>query len=208
MDGDATAALRQDLVWEEQLAGRTLTLSSTWGLFSPKRLDDGTRLLIDHLEAPAAGRCLDLGCGYGAIGLALACRCPQGQVHLVDKDFVAVAYAGRNARRNGLHNCVAYLSNGFSHVPPQRFDVIATNLPAKVGAEMLTLLLTDARDHLAPGGALYVVALSGLKDYVKRSFRTLFGNYEKVKQGQTYTVSRACRDDPAPAAPCGGGDGA
>lgn len=193
MDWERTGALKQDVVWEEWLHGRAFTLRSTWGLFSPKRVDEGSRLLIDHLEVPAGGMGLDLGCGYGVIGLALAHLCPAGQVHLVDKDFVAVEYARRNAALNGLTNCAAYLSNGFSHVPALRFDVIASNLPAKAGAEMLSILLADARDHLQPGGRLYVVALSGLKEYVKRCFRELFGNYEKVKQGKTYTVALAIR---------------
>jgi 16S rRNA G1207 methylase RsmC len=193
MDWEHTEGLRQDIAWEEWLRGRTFSLRSTWGLFSPKRVDEGSRLLIDHLEVPEAGCCLDLGCGYGVIGLALAHLCPAGQVHLVDKDFIAVDYARRNAALNGLGNCAVYLSNGFSHVPALGFDVIASNLPAKAGAEMLSIILADARGHLKPGGRLYVVTLSGLKEYVKRCFRELFGNYEKVKQGKTYTVALALR---------------
>ncbi|MYF92254.1 MAG: methyltransferase, partial [Gemmatimonadetes bacterium] len=102
--------LGEDIVFQETLRGRAFTFHSTWGLFNPKRIDPGTRLLIDHIKAGPADCCLDLGCGYGPIGLALSHLCPEGEVHLIDKDFVAVEYAAQNAARNGLTNSRAYLS--------------------------------------------------------------------------------------------------
>ena len=138
--------LRKDIVFEEKLKDRAYTFHTTWGLFNPKRVDPGTRLLVDYLEPAPTDRCLDLGCGYGPVGLALGHQCPEGQVQMVDKDFVAVDYANANAVRNGLENCSAYLSNAFSHVPVDaRFNTIASNLPAKVGNELLTLILHDAQ---------------------------------------------------------------
>lgn len=190
---DRIEKLKQDIVFTEWLRGRCFTFYSTWGLFNPKKVDEGSRLLIEHVEVAADALSLDLGCGYGPIGLALAHLCPQGEVHLVDKDFVAVEYARKNAILNHLDNCQIYLSNAFSHIPDLRFDLIASNLPAKAGNEMLSIILHDAWAHLKPGGRLYVVTLSGLKEYVKRNFRELFGNYTKVKQGKTYTVALAVR---------------
>ena len=70
----------------------------------------------------------------------------------------------------------------------------AASLPAKAGNEMLSIILHEARDHLREGGRFYVVTISGLKDYIKRNFREVFGNYKKVKQGKTYTVSLAVRE--------------
>lgn len=167
---------------------------TTWGLFSPKAIDNGTALLIDQLKIKPNDECLDLGCGYGPIGLAMAALAPFGSTHLVDKDFVAVDYASRNAVANGLANTSIYLSNGFSHVPREaRFDVIATNLPAKVSGELIDIFLGDAYARLRPGGAFYVVTISGLKDYMKRRLNETFGNYDKLKQSKTYTVARAIR---------------
>lgn len=186
--------LRQDIVFEEKLKDRAYTFHATWGLFNPKRVDPGTRLLIDYLQAVPNARCLDLGCGYGPVGLALGHLCPEGEVQMIDKDFVAVDYANANAERNGLENCRAYLSNAFSNVPADaRFDTIASNLPAKVGNEMLTLIMHDAHARLVPGGKLWVVTISGLKDYVKRNFKEIFGNYRKVKQRGTHLVSLATK---------------
>jgi len=191
--------LREDLVFTEQLRGQALTFRSTWGLFSPRAVDEGSRLLLDHIQVGADAHCLDLGCGYGPIGLTLARLAPGGRTCLVDKDFVAVEYSRRNAELNGLANCEVFLSNGFSHMGERQFDVIASNLPAKVGKELLYLYLLDALAHLCPGGRLYVVTITGLRRFIQRAFEEVFGNYDKVKQGKSYTVGLAVKDPDRPA---------
>lgn len=189
-----TEQLKQDIIFTAPLRGRSLTFHSSWGLFSPKAIDEGTQLLIDHLDIPQTADCLDLGCGYGPLGLTLAHLAPLGTTQLVDKDFVAVNYAAKNAELNGLANVRAYLSNGFAQVPAgARFDVIASNIPAKIGGELLSIFLHDAYTRLNPGGQLYIVVISGLKDYMKRNLTEVFGNYEKLKQSKTYTASRAIK---------------
>jgi 16S rRNA G1207 methylase RsmC len=113
---------------------------------------------------------------------------------MVDKDFVAVDYSNRNAERNRIGNARAQLSNGFDQIDPDlRFDLIASNVPAKVGKEMLSLYLHDARDRLRPGGRLYLVTINGLRQYMKRNLTEVLGNYEKLKQGAHYTVALARR---------------
>ena len=185
--------LKQDIVFEENLRGHRFIFHSTWGLFNPRGIDEGSRLLIEHVEVGTCDLSLDIGCGYGPIGLTLARLSPDGEVHLIDKDFVAVEYARKNAALNQIDNCRIYLSNAFSHVPDLRFDTIVSNLPAKAGNEMLSLILHEARRHLKPGGRFYVVFISGLKRYIKRNFQAIFGNYRKIKQSKTYTVALAVR---------------
>jgi len=108
---------------------------------------------------------------------------------------VAVDYARTNAEANRITNARALLSNGFDAVPAdQKFDVIASNLPAKVGNELLTLLIADAYAHLNPGGRLYVVTISGMRRFIERTFEEVFGNYEKAKQGRQHTVALAVRE--------------
>lgn len=186
--------LKQDIIFEARLRGHNLTFHSTWGLFSPKAIDEGTTLLLNYLEVAPDAVCLDLGCGYGPLGLTLAKLAPQGRVHLVDKDFVAIDYATRNAEINQLTNVQAYLSNGFEQVPAgQTFDLIVSNVPAKIGSELLTIFLHDAYARLNPGGRLYIVTISGLKDYMKRHLTEVFGNYDKLKQSKTYTAAVAIK---------------
>ena len=188
---DPVAHLRRDLKFEAELAGSHYRFSATWGLFSPRGVDDGSKLLLRHIKVPTEADCLDLGCGYGVLGVVLARLAPGGHTTLVDKDFVAVDYAQRNLTDNGLTNGEALLSNGFDAILDRRFDVIVANLPAKVGKELLTIYLHDALTTLRPGGALWMVTVTGLRRFIERMSKEVFGDYDKVKQGPHYTVAVA-----------------
>ena len=189
----AVDPLPREVNFRTELRGASIAFAATWGLFSPKAIDAGTHLLIEHLNIQEGDVCLDLGCGYGAIGITLA-KCTQtATVYMVDKDFVAVDYACKNVKQNQLQNCHVLLSNGFSHLPDIQFDLIASNLPANVGKELLQIFLADAKQYLKPNGRLYVVTISGLRAFIKRNFLNIFGNYQKVKQRHTHTVAMAAR---------------
>ena len=99
--------LKKDIVLDVELLGSKFNLHTRWGVFSPRSIDDGTVLLMKYISADENDVCLDLGCGYGPIGLALARHCSKGQVHMVDKDFVAVELANYNAKNNGITNAKA-----------------------------------------------------------------------------------------------------
>ena len=183
----------REIVFRAESRGAFLTFSTTWGLFSPKGIDAGTHLLLEHLNIQDGDTCLDLGCGYGAIGITLAKCVPTATVYMVDKDFVAVDYTRKNVEQNRLQNCHVLLSNGFSDLPNIQFDLIVSNLPANVGKELLQIFLADAKHHLKPNGRFYVVTISGLREFIKRNFKEVFGNYRKVKQRNTHTVAMAIR---------------
>ena len=191
---DDIPKLKQDLSIQAQLLGHDLTLKTRWGVFSPRAIDDGTELLMRYLKVDAADKCLDLGCGYGPIGLAVAKSCPQGEVHLVDKDFIAVELANKNAQLNQIPNAKAYLSDAFAQVGKfEYFDQVISNVPAKVGREQLSIILYDAYDALKPGGRITFVTINGLRHFVKDNFKSVFGNYKKLKQGQKYTIAQAIK---------------
>ncbi len=175
------------------LHGHELTFETSYGVFSPKEVDDGTRLLLKHLKVEPDFDCLDLGCGYGPIGIWMAKNAPQGQTLMLDKDFVAIEHAQNNIQINNVTNAQAKLSNGFSVLKEEKFDLIVSNIPAKVGNEMLYLFLYDALYHLKPGGKFVVVTVNGLRHFCKRTFNEVFDNYKKEKQGQAYTVSSATK---------------
>jgi len=184
--------LKRDIEFDAHLNGHAFRFVSTWGLFSPTQIDEGTRLLLEHVEVRSTDVILDIGCGYGVPGIPLAFQAEKGNVHMVDKDFVAVEYAKKNARLNGAENCAVYLSNGLSAVPKDiQFDTVVSNLPAKSGRELFDILLHDANERLKPGGKMYVVTIAGLKDFIKRNFTEVFGNYRKLKQGRAYSVAVA-----------------
>ncbi|MXY79921.1 MAG: methyltransferase [Chloroflexi bacterium] len=188
------ARLAQPPVVELPLPGRTLRLTSAWGLFSAKAIDEGTALLLGELVAlPPPARALDFGCGYGALGLALAALWPDCDVELIDKDVEAVEACAANIAANGLTNAQASLSPGFRDAPPGPYDLIVSNLPAQAGNEALDAILLGAWERLRPGGSLVVVSVTGLRRYVRRRLEAVFGNYHKARQGPRHTVAQGVR---------------
>ena len=190
---DYQKKIRQDLKISTKANQHSLIFYTTWGLFSPRAIDDGSQMLLDYLDIEHDANCLDLGCGYGVLGLCMAKSAPDGQTLLVDKDFVAVDYSEKNRLLNKIDNATCLLSNGFDQIPKQQFDVIVSNIPAKVGKEMLYIYLFDALDYLKPGGSFYIVTITGLRQFFKRGFHEVFRHYEKIKQGKTYTVARGIK---------------
>ena len=190
---DYNQKVRKDLKIYSESNNQVLEFHTTWGLFSPRVIDEGSQLLLKYLDIEPDYDCLDLGCGYGVLGLHIGKSAPGGKTLLVDKDFVAVEYAERNRLLNKIDNASCLLSNGFNHIPKQKFDLIVSNIPAKVGKEMLYIYLFDALEYLKPGGSFYIVTITGLRQFFKRGFQEVFGNYKKIKQGKTYTVARGVR---------------
>lgn len=191
-DKATLASWREDISFQETLLGQTLKFRTTWGIFSPEAIDEGTKLLLEHMKIPADADCLDIGCGYGPIGMTLARLAPRGQTLMVDKDFMAVEYANRNCAANGIGNARAQLSNGLQHIDPAlKFDLIVSNLPAKASKEQHYLFLFDSLARLKPGGRFYVVTINGLREFMARTLKEVFGNYDKLKQGKVYTVAMA-----------------
>jgi 16S rRNA (guanine1207-N2)-methyltransferase len=194
MDRAEIDKLRKDIVFDATLCDQQLSFHTTWGLFSPREIDEGTRLLLKHIEVDKNMNCLDLGCGYGAIGLTLAKLASAGTTTLVDKDFLAIEYAKKNAALNGITNTDILLSNGFDQIKQKHFDLVVSNIPAKVGNELMSIFFYDAHSQLTTNGRIIVVTINGLRSYIKRVFTEFFGNYSKVKQGKNYTVSMAVKN--------------
>lgn len=133
-----------------------LRLDTDSGVFSPARLDPGTRLLLDAAPPPpASGDLLDLGCGYGPVALVLASRAPAARVWATDINRRALELCARNAERAGLDRvrCLAPDDPGL----PGRFGVIWSNPPIRIGKPRLHELLGGWLRRLAPGAAAYLV---------------------------------------------------
>lgn len=186
---------RNDIHFRQEVLGKPFDFTSTWGIFSPEKLDEGSLMLLDYIDFKQDDNSIDLGCGYGVLGMTAARECPNGQHLLIDKDFVAVEYAKLNCQKNGLTNAEVMLSNGFYHVDKTRqFSLVMSNLPAKASKEQHYLYLLDAYNAMASGARFYVVTINGLRDFMKRSFTEVFGNSDKIKQGKTYTITMAIKE--------------
>ena len=158
--GEPSAAHRPGSV-HVIVPGLHLELGTDSGVFSPRRLDPGTRLLLDVAPPPpATGNLLDLGCGYGPLALVLAARAPGARVWAVDVNTRALALTSSNAARAGLANVTCVLPDD-AHVPA-RLDLIWSNPPVRIGKSALRVLLAAWLDRLAPAGAAFLVVQRNL----------------------------------------------
>jgi 16S rRNA (guanine1207-N2)-methyltransferase len=137
--------------------GELLSFVVDTGVFSARRLDPGTALLIENLRLSATDGVLDLGCGWGAVGVAAARSAPRGEVVLADVNRRAARLAQENLARNGVGNASVLVGRGFEPVGDRTFDVIVTNPPYRAGREVVLAMLKEAPRHLAPGGRLLLV---------------------------------------------------
>ncbi len=193
--------LKKDMQIKAFLLNQGFIFNTTWGLFCPEDIDQGTKLLLKALsedkkvlalldtDSDEHANILDIGCGYGPIGIALAKAYPTASVDLIDKDFVAIDYSRKNALENGTKNTKAYLSNGYSHIPSDKtYSLIVSNLPAKVSKEFFWILFGETFDHLETGGVFVVVVIKQLEIMARKNFNTLFGNSEVIARDKTYSV--------------------
>jgi len=135
--------------------GRDFRFFTDSGVFSKGELDFGTRTLLSALPEDLKGLVLDLGCGWGAVGVIIGALHPQAAVTLADINARAVQLARLNARENRVPAQVGQ-SDGFAQIKGS-FDCIAFNPPIRAGKETVYRLLNECAEHLRSGGALYVV---------------------------------------------------
>jgi 16S rRNA G1207 methylase RsmC len=183
-------------------AGHTFAVDSLPGVFSYDRLDEGTALLIDALTAPKsripeAGSVLDLGSGYGILGL-VAAALGAGRVDLVDISLPAVAASQRNIAAAGLANARALAGDSFDAVPGERYDLIITNPPFHTGKavdfESARRFMRESCDTLSPQGQLLLVANAFLP--YDQVLRERYRRVEQVAATTRFQVLRAT--DPMP----------
>ena len=163
---------------------KKLTFTSVSGVFSyGTQLDKASRLLIENYT-PSGYSVLDMGCGYGAIGLFLKALYPQLSLTLVDINERAVAYASINAERNNLWVKVIQ-SDLYKALNGTLYHDIVTNPPVAAGKKVVTQLIKQAREHLQPSGALWLVAYHNKGGSTfKGIMEETFGNAEDIeKQG-------------------------
>ena len=137
--------------------GELLTFVLDRGIFASRGLDPGSALLIQNLGVAPTDRVLDVGCGWGAVGVAAAKSAREGHVVLTDVNRRAARLARQNLARNRVRNAEVRVGPLFEPVPGERFDVIATNPPYHIGRAQILRLLGEAPAHLAPGGRLLLV---------------------------------------------------
>ncbi len=138
-------------------------------LFSSHAIDIGTqRLLRTFLTIKEKyGRILDLGCGYGPIGITFKSIFPSSEVHMTDRDVLALEFTKINTELNNIEGVQIYGSLGYDNVTEKEFDLILSNIPAKVGNEVLNHMLLDAKYFLNKDGLVAVVVVDAILNEVE-----------------------------------------
>ena len=170
--------------------GHGMNFMTDAGVFSKGELDQGSRLLLDALPA-LSGDVLDLGCGWGAIGVSVAKANPGCRVVMADVNRRALQLSRDNLERN--HAAAEVIeSDGMAAVLDRTFDAVITNPPIRAGKQVIYKMFADAAAHLNQGGALYLVIRKqqGAESCMKY-LKGLYASVEALKKSGGFWVLRA-----------------
>ncbi len=189
-----SSPLRLGLI-RARLRDRYFEFLTASGVFSKRKIDLGTRLLIEVMDLPEEGLALDVGCGYGAIGIVAAAIRPKLKVILTDVNERAVWLAKKNVERN-MVGSNAEVRQGFLYeaVEGLQFDVILSNPPIAAGMKVVEALIRGAYEKLRPGGSLQIVVRSKLSTRPKAFMEDSFGHVEIVARKSGYRVFRSFKE--------------
>ena len=171
--------------------GIPLSFRTDAGVFSKGEVDTGTRLLLEALPEEMGGDVLDLGCGWGVIGISIARKWPGTRVIMADVNTRALDLSRENAKQNRAEvTCVE--SDGMAAVAGQAFDAVVTNPPIRAGKQVIYRMFADAAKSLKPGGALYLVIRKqqGAESCMKY-LQTLFDSVEKLDKSGGFWILKA-----------------
>ena len=164
------------------------------GVFSRDGLDMGTRTLLEALP-PLKGRILDLGCGWGPVGLAVGKKYPETDIVMTDINLRAVETAEKNLKANGVKNAKAIQGDGYENVEG-KFDFILLNPPIRTGKNVIYGMFADAKAHLTETGALYIVIRKQQgAESAEKYLKTIYADVERISREKGYWVLR-CAGEP------------
>lgn len=174
-----------------ELLRRNYTFQTRPGIFSRKKIDAGTLLLIETMDIRESDTVLDLGCGYGPLGIVAAHIAHKGNVYMVDTNIRAIRCARYNIAANGCHNAQAHVSNGFEAVNSIDFDVIFSNPPTHSGKDVILPFIRGSYRQLKSNGRIFLVVAKP-QVYLNMLQQT-FGNAEIIRQSERHTVISAVK---------------
>ncbi|MFD2672480.1 class I SAM-dependent methyltransferase [Marinicrinis sediminis] len=179
---------------EEEIRGVRMSFMTDRGVFSKGGIDFGSRLLIETMQIPDQSRLLDVGCGYGPIGLFAQKLNATCQVTMIDINERALQLAATNAARNGLDQVRIHQSDQLSAVQDQKFDMIVTNPPIRAGKQVVHGIFESAHACLNKGGTLWIVIQKKQgAPSAQAKLQDLFDEVEELTKDKGYRIYRAVK---------------
>jgi 16S rRNA (guanine1207-N2)-methyltransferase len=174
--------------FDTTLLGEKLRIRSAPSIFSSRRIDFGTRLLAENAIISGASSLLDLGCGYGAVGIAIKKSHPDIKVTMSDVNARAILLAKRNCKENNSE-CEVLQSDLYGSLAGRYFDTILVNPPFSAGKKLCIEIIRQSPAHLRPGGTLQLVAPHNKGGAsLKKTMHESFGNAEAISKKGGYQV--------------------
>lgn len=179
--------------WDFTLRDFRFRFKTDNGVFSKREVDFGSQLLIETFTLPEVeGPILDVGCGYGPIGLSIAKLDQQRFVHMVDVNERALLLAKENAELNQISNVKIYESDRLQNVAEDNFAAILTNPPIRAGKKIVHEIFEQSYDHLKENGELWVVIQKkqGAPSAIEK-LKELFSEVETVDKEKGYFIIKS-----------------
>ncbi|MEM3626398.1 MAG: methyltransferase [Candidatus Bathyarchaeia archaeon] len=174
------------------LRGRFFEFLTASGVFSKRCVDLGTRLLIESMILPEEGIVLDMGCGYGAVGIAAAAFNPKLSVIMVDLNERAVWLAKQNIQLNSVSNAEVRRGHLYEPVKGLTFNCILSNPPVSAGMQTVKAIIEEAPMYMNRGSFLQMVLKSKFcGERLLKIFKGTFGNVKVLARKSGYRVLMA-----------------
>lgn len=172
--------------------GYSFVMQSDAGVFSRGELDAGSRILLSALPEKMSGEILDLGCGWGPIGISVGTVFPDCRVMFSDINKRALNLCSQNAIKYNIFGSFVQ-SDGFENICDM-FDYIISNPPIRTGKQTIYRLFAESESHLRPGGHLYLVIRKqqGAPSAITY-LKTLFNNVEVIEKSGGYWIIRCIK---------------
>lgn len=176
-------------IHQAELRGYPLKFMTDAGVFSKTGVDYGSKVLLNALVLPPNSKVLDVGCGYGPIGLTAAKLVPQGHVTMIDINERAVELSRENAKLNGITNVTVYQSDLYDAVQGQSFDTILTNPPIRAGKQTVHRIFEEGYELLKPGGSMWIVIQKKQgAPSAEAKLQLLFSEVKEVAKDKGYRI--------------------
>ncbi|GAB2480210.1 class I SAM-dependent methyltransferase [Alkalibacterium psychrotolerans] len=181
---------------EATLKGNKLTFTTDAGVFSKDRVDFGSQVMIEAIDDSVFPNetVLDVGCGYGPVGLSLAKANPSLKIDMIDVNERALDLAKKNAENNEIDTVSVFQSSVYDNVEKTNYGAVISNPPIRAGKPTVHKIITDAKNHLADGGVLIIVIQKKQgAPSAKKVMEETYGNVTRIGLDKGYWVLQSVK---------------